>query len=406
MRLRATEESLLAGEVSLLAIVETLGAMALTIWIHARWATYTHIAIGACVAPFLLLRTNQSCFYAVQIHETILPWFDRWLSCGANIANTFNQAGFVHSVIRICAVGMFEALFYLAFPISLLLVRVLAGIAAAFRHPVLSLMALPSNWRESVVSMDSGLSHCIIPEPRYSKARSLVREEGSPLRIDNWSSWHRNKQSQLRSYHLTSGDKIFLLFDDALSRLSSVAIWIPPYFYRWSLKSTAIVWFPLLWALRPAIKCNEPLNNQLVYQLRSDWFWLIRIASILAIAGFCSKIALLTWWSGFAEWWNSNGFLQSMSIVVQPTVIPKWQLVTVANSVLAIILWFYLRDRVGRIKHNLEVAEVEVRVFLSVTYFFRRLFTCYTIPCIFYLFAREAFSWNYPTLGDKWFPWL
>ena len=55
----STEETAEAGKTSVLAIIETLGAMAAYAWIAWEYGTL-HLTIAACVAPFLLLRTEES----------------------------------------------------------------------------------------------------------------------------------------------------------------------------------------------------------------------------------------------------------------------------------------------------------------------------------------------------------
>ena len=55
----STEETAEAGKTSVLAVVETLCAMAPYAWIAWEYGTL-HLTIAACVAPFLLLRTEES----------------------------------------------------------------------------------------------------------------------------------------------------------------------------------------------------------------------------------------------------------------------------------------------------------------------------------------------------------
>lgn len=48
------------GDISVLAIVETIAATSLSLWVAIRYQTISHLVVGACVAPLLLLRTEQS----------------------------------------------------------------------------------------------------------------------------------------------------------------------------------------------------------------------------------------------------------------------------------------------------------------------------------------------------------
>src|SRR3954451_17145523 len=60
MRLISTEESVARGEVSILAIIETLLAIALVFYLSAHCNTLRWLAVAMCVSPLLLLRTEES----------------------------------------------------------------------------------------------------------------------------------------------------------------------------------------------------------------------------------------------------------------------------------------------------------------------------------------------------------
>ena len=55
----STAESSDARIVSVLAVVELVTAVSVSLWLTTWWG-WTHVAVGMCVAPFLLLRTDES----------------------------------------------------------------------------------------------------------------------------------------------------------------------------------------------------------------------------------------------------------------------------------------------------------------------------------------------------------
>ena len=71
MRLVSNKESVARGEVSILAIVETLCAIALVFWLSSHFNTLRWLAIAMCVSPLLLLRTEESTRLGIE-------WFD-WI---------------------------------------------------------------------------------------------------------------------------------------------------------------------------------------------------------------------------------------------------------------------------------------------------------------------------------------
>ena len=60
MRLTSNQESVAKGEVSVLAIVETLLAIALVFYLSAHFNTLRWLSIAMWVSPLLLLRTDES----------------------------------------------------------------------------------------------------------------------------------------------------------------------------------------------------------------------------------------------------------------------------------------------------------------------------------------------------------
>jgi hypothetical protein len=60
MRLTSNKESVAKGEVSVLAIIETLLAIALVFYLSSHFNTLRWLAGAMCVAPLLLLRTKES----------------------------------------------------------------------------------------------------------------------------------------------------------------------------------------------------------------------------------------------------------------------------------------------------------------------------------------------------------
>jgi hypothetical protein len=182
---------------------------------------------------------------------------------------------------------------------------------------------------------------------------------------------------------------------------------LPPFLYRLSLKSTAIIWFPLLWALRAVAPSDQPLKAKLRLFEKSDLLrWVVLPASAAAIALFALK---LTFWNELthaAATWNASIGGRILTIHVAPGVIEWWQVATFLNSLMAFGLWLFARSCVRHIEEGVARSEEFVERVLAWALFARRLLTTYTILCIGYLYVREAMTWNLPPLGGKPFPWM
>ena len=194
------------------------------------------------------------------------------------------------------------------------------------------------------------------------------------------------------------------------SALSAFLLWLtlglPPLCYRWSLKSTAIIWFPLLWALRPVNPSDEPLKVRLSLFEKSDLFRIILFVSAAALLLLAGKVVFWNELSQAAKTWNESIGGRILTIHAAPGVIEWWQLATALNSTIAIGLWLYVRSWLRHDDVGVPRRETVVEPLLGWGLFVRRLLTAYTITCVVYLYVREATTWQLPELGGKLLPWL
>ncbi len=123
----------------------------------------------------------------------------------------------------------FILLYSPGFALGTLLVAIFIRLAATLRHPLLGLRQSPSNWREILMVID--LTHP--PE--------LLPQAGRVHEVFTVSSLWRNMAdttSTLRSF------TAFLI----------IAWYLPALAYRWSLKGSAWLWWPLALALTPPLQ--------------------------------------------------------------------------------------------------------------------------------------------------------
>src|SRR5687768_4796435 len=72
MKFSSTPDSAARGEITALAIVETLFAISVSLLLVQALDSVTHIVVGALIAPFLLLRTESSIAAAYRLFDS---WF-------------------------------------------------------------------------------------------------------------------------------------------------------------------------------------------------------------------------------------------------------------------------------------------------------------------------------------------
>ena len=167
MRWVSSKESVAKGEVSVLAIVETLCAIALVFYLSSHFNTLRWLAIAMCVSPLLLLRTEESVRLGIE-------WFDHaWAAFSGLYAKTddYLAADWRNSprknsivwvpwvVVLVLVRGTFGTLFLFVPPV----VRVTATIISTSKHPIAALNAFTKNWSRVTLSLDSRFAPELIP---------------------------------------------------------------------------------------------------------------------------------------------------------------------------------------------------------------------------------------------------
>lgn len=354
MRLCSTPESVKRGEVSILAIVETLLAIALVFYLSAHFNTLRWLGVAMCVSPLLLLRTDESVRLGIK-------WFDRSLAWLAEPDPHWPGSSLVATY----------TVFFLP-----LIIRIGATLVASFREPAAVLQAIPTNWTRVTLATDSFFAPELVPEHPAKFFQSFVRsvrEEPSP----EWTS----------------------------AAVAFVIAFLPALLYRWSLKATSIIYAPLIFVAYSTFSEGVDLRTKLELIKRGDLSRIRVLYGVVAIAAFLVKLVLMMNLPDFADWWNGHLVSQFVALYVAPAEIPKWQLAELANSVLAIGSMLFARHALLRYDLQHPWPEVPVKRVLGFLSGLRWVLALYAIICTGYITMRAAQHWQWPALGEKWLPW-
>lgn len=362
----STPESIKANQPSALAIAETLGAMAVSVWIAVTWDTYLHIAIAASIAPFLLMRTDESCIRGSDMaYKLVSPPHDV-------LERISEAAGFRLVILRMARL-LWNGVW---FPIALALARIATWVATLVQHPLVALAAIPGNWEHATVVLDSKKWPDILPTPREGRGAEAFFDVGFLLEETTVLWW--------------------VVFSPVI---------LSAFVYRWSLKSTAIIWFPLLWAMRAIRKAGKSFPDYLSAYVRSPTNVIVLCVSIAAIIAFLTKLILWNEWAGFVDWWNGSPLRHFLSLYVTPAEIQWWQVAVFANSIIAIAMYLLAVQWLVLKKYRQITTETLPQGVFRIGLFIRPILSCYTIACTLYITVLAAFDWNWPELGTKLFPW-
>ncbi len=321
MRLHATRESCDNGEVTVLAIIETVLAVALLVALSV-WFDTLHWLAGACLfAPLLLLRTEDSVQRGLRMSD--------WLICNDLASITVLWTSLIlFLVLSFWIAGLWALL--LLFPFlgvlfamgiypMFFIIRCTATLISVVKHPLRSVAAIPRNWRRVVLAADSFLEPELLP--------------GAP---DGPSTF-------LGSLNYNS---LFWRFVDLTTFLVLYPLFAA---FRWSLKATCVIYLPLIWLINKARYRADSTQHMLTDYL-ADEIQTVRRWALALTGGFLiGKIILLmrvddilaAVKAGVPEW--GLKILRTLHPYLTPRHIELWQLTPVLNGLLALGMWLYAR---------------------------------------------------------------
>ena len=288
MRWHSTVESSEKREFSVLAAVETVVAMGISLWILHKTGSVVHILLSACIAPFLLLRTEQST-------ELGLRWSERII--GGSFDNDADQTEFAANqsasllkdqpkanVIKKFAKKTFDilglTLAITLFPFCfLLIIAIVPGaikVSATFYvfslHPLRTTQQIAKNWYRLVFSTDALHPPEIIPGIETAKSNRLAKLRYTAI-ITKIDQKIEQEGIEAEPGGKNSGLAFFLL-----------ALYGPAILYRYSIKSTALIYLPIIWLVsgpkltkKGRSEFIEELVVSPIEKIARGWAWVVLI---------------------------------------------------------------------------------------------------------------------------------
>lgn len=352
-------------EVTVLAIVETIAAVSVSIGIFVHTGHLYHIAIATCLAPFLLLRTRRS--------------IRNGLRHGNRAARRLDW--FANDIVGLLLIP-------LVFPLEITIGKVRATLSALFTHPRETISAIPTNWKKIALCTDIGSVPEIMPGIETMPFRGDIK--GIQLGGIYRSIW---KDFRSDGFTLISVPIVLLYLIVTLVSLA----------YRWSLKSTALIWSPLLWYMRP-VYAAEDLNYRLDQILRLAMSKVVLWYSVFFVGFFIGKIYLLSFASEHMNLVASLPGWTFLRHLFVPEGLPIWQIASFVNAVLGISIFFIADYLHHAIKHNQTIPAQTIVKIDRVLSDVRNTITCYTVLCTAYITVQQTMP-SLPPIGLRPFPW-
>lgn len=371
------------GEISILALIETILSVALLSVLSLWFDSLKWFAVASFVAPLLLLKTPESVKKGIQWIKNFTVWPLLFLtSFILFIGISFWLVGIKFILIALIFPGVLLAGTAGAVFLSIRFVAVLISVV---RHPRSCLAAIPGNWMRIVLATDFATPPEFLP------------------------GWHRKVDFNpfpkafhgLRGMHewgpadFFGQDYIGQFFRGSIYRRwacisAGILLYAMSAAHRLAVKATSLIYLPLIWIARKGTMRPPNLHFFFIDYLKDDWRRLQLYVSVALLLALMGKIAFMFYMQNFIEFWNSNAMARFFKILVVPHEIPLWQAATGCNCLITISMWFYAKKTKRLLDTGRGPSPSTTISLLQIVAFISSMLVVYTIACTLIIIGKNG----------------
>jgi len=380
MRFRCTVESVVNEEISILAIIETVFCSFLGVYLAiCVWESWLPLGIVCSITPLLMLRNTRSTLIA----ETVIR---------NKIYATIAKYRYDQTFAVTWA--------YLTILPQIIPIKVAATLLSLKRSPKKAITNIPQNWKKFCLSFDIFFPPEIVPGTEESSRNRRLKHLRKNPRLTFMSF-----SKPLTSIPYTSLKK------EQISTINvyitaNLALFAPSILYRYSLKSTAIVWLPILW-ITPKLAGKTPIISRLKHINKGSWGRFMAAFSCVSLMLIATKVVAFKVIGSLIEWWDRLKVDRSVVELVSPFTLPPWQIASGVNALLTIGLYFFASHFLIEAEDNGD--DVKNSKFVDYTVRWTSaicaILSLYSISCLLYIVYSQVSIENLPPIGDQFFPW-
>ena len=306
MRLSSTPRSAANGEITKLACVECLIAIALYVGIGVWTGSFRHVTVAIAVAPLMLLRTDASARWGLSTYSNCLGWLDRFAGPGAAF------------------LAMISA------PVIGVTLRVVSTTYWALRLPIQALKAIPYNWVRQTLCTD------FLHPPEIMPLEAL---EGDLTQIPTFAELIDVFRAEKRGWRVL----VVLVASPIL-----LVGYIPSLVYRVSFKATAIAYAPLVWVAHTTMESPLSVKGRLERITKGELEKVRRGLSWLVVSTLALKVGVMAGWLDMSYVVSKFPNPALADRLVVPNEWPLWQMALGADAALTFFLLYFADAALAR----------------------------------------------------------
>ena len=340
MRFHSTPESVQSGEITQLAIIECVIAVAIYVGIGMYFRTFQYLAVAVALAPLTLLRTDASVRWGLEKWDRIwdLP-------------------------ARLPVWGPLAGLFGLASIVAGSAIRLSATLYWALRRPLDTLEAMPRNWlRQSFCTDLFYPPEVVPPETIY----------GDHTKIPSFRFWATALPSEKKAF-----GRVSLL-------LGGLIFFLPPLVYRISFKATSLAYSPFVWVAHATLRTPEAIKLRFERITKGELEKTRRWMSGFIGLALVTKVALVLGWidvSAALARFPSKRFVEFLS----GNTWPWWVITLGIDALMTFCLLWYADAALARLEGKDAWQEETITKTVSTASFLRASLGIVTMSHFFYV---------------------
>ena len=374
--------------ISVLACIETVCACGLVLWIGVHLLYWKHFLFWIMIAPFLLLRSQESMDIGFSLVNRLNPNKYRWQE---------EMRGH-----HLAALTIIVKAFFILFTI-----RVASIVISVFRYGFKVVSNIPNNWFLYALQMDSFHPLEVLPGIELRTLNDPF-DFFSRLRIGALYRRFLKKNECLVGWRKIVRTTVYIVV--------FISLFLPSFFFRWSVKATTIIYLPFIFLAKRISFRDDSIEQRVAAvageRLKFHWALFgvvigltIVPITVATVAGYLAKIHELDPFLG--DLTNYFTFVPRME---------RWNVARLFCAIITICMFVLSRICKGAFSRTPSFATSRRARLLDVVLrslnMIRAAGVLYVVLCGIILAWGKAqyldwilsMGWVMPEVGGDWFP--